>query len=57
MLVSPSRTKQPSTVALVTCVVVTGLKAVVRMCLGSNRTVELSTGGFFLLKVLHLTES
>ena len=38
----PNRTKQLSTVALVTCIVVTRVKPVVRMRVGSGQIVELS---------------
>ena len=47
MLMSPNGTKQLSMVALVSCIlyVVTRVKEVVRMRVGSGQTVELSTGG------------
>ena len=45
---SPNRTKQLSTVALATPIVVTRVEPVVRMCVSSGQTVELGTGGMFL---------
>ena len=46
----PNRTKQLSTVAFLTCIVVTRVKQVVRMRVGSGQTVELSTAGLFFQK-------
>ena len=40
---SPNKTKQLSTVAPVTCIVVTRVKPVVRMRVGFGQTVELSS--------------
>ena len=43
----PMRTKQLSTVALVTCIVVTWVKSVVCMIVISGQTVELSAHDLF----------
>ena len=54
VLMSPNRTKQLSTVALVTCIVVTRVKSVVRMRVDSGQTMaELSMGGSCPFKVFH----
>ena len=45
MLTNPDRTKQLSTVALVTC---SYLKSVVRMCVGFGQTKELSMDSLLL---------
>ena len=50
---SPNRTKQLSTVVVVICIVVTRVKPVARMRVGSSQAVELSADGFFFLKVCH----
>ena len=46
----PNRTKQLSTVALVTCIVVTRVKSIVRMRAGSFQAVELNAEGFYFKK-------
>ena len=47
MLTNPNRTKQLSTVALITCSY-TRVKPVVRMCVGFGQTKELSMGSLLL---------
>ena len=44
----PNSTKQLSTVAVVTCIAVAGVKPVVRMRVGSGQIMELSTDDLIL---------
>ena len=50
LLMSPNKTKQLSTVAPFTCIVVTRVKPIVCMRVGSSQTVELSSGFFLFQK-------
>ena len=45
-----TRTKQLSTVAPVTCIAVTRVKPIVRLCVGFGQTVELSASGLFTFR-------
>ena len=50
----PNSTKQLSTVAVVTCIAVAGVKPVVRMRVGSGQIMELSTGDLILKYSLYI---
>ena len=50
VLINPNKDEQLSTVVPVTCIVVTRVKQVVRMRVGSGPTVQLSLGGLSLLR-------